>query len=298
MPYSWTHLVRFLAKEDGQVHLGQIDAAKVPDLGLALEKGETVTVQVVEGDVFDGVVTNRTLTISTVSFGLLAVVFLTPWLTRALLNNCSRYCAKIRCPLSAAWDSTTATTPRRPACRFQTLHQAADGAGRPVPARIVVPKIAQDGTSDYEAELSLVIGKTGRDIPKEQALDYMLGYTASNDVSARAHTDGTGLDASAPIGPVLVAASAIVDPHRLKIKAILNGEVVQNSNTSEMIFDIPTTIAFLSQGTTLERGTIIMTGTGPGIGAMRTPKLSLKHEDDIRVEIEKIGTLINKVYHE
>ncbi len=108
----------------------------------------------------------------------------------------------------------------------------------PAPARLNVPRIAQDGSSDYEAELSLVIGKTGRDIPQEQALDYVLGYTASNDVSARTQQFknsqwcfSKGLDASCPIGPVLVAASAIPDPHALGIQAILNGEVVQDSNT-------------------------------------------------------------------
>ena len=128
----------------------------------------------------------------------------------------------------------------------------------PAPAKINVPQIAQDGSSDYEAELSVVISKTGRDIPKEKAGEYVLGYTCSNDVSARTQqfknsqwcfSKGEvigilgdygvfgltailiGLDGSCPIGPVLVAPSAIQDPHNLQIKAILNGETVQDSNT-------------------------------------------------------------------
>lgn len=95
-----------------------------------------------------------------------------------------------------------------------------------------------------------------------------------------------------------MSRSAIADPHELQIKAIHNGNVVQDSNTREMIFNIARTISFLSQGTTLERGTVIMTGTGPGIGAMRNPKVVLNDGDDIRVEVEQIGTLINKVHYE
>ncbi|KAF4464556.1 Fumarylacetoacetase C-terminal [Fusarium albosuccineum] len=172
----------------------------------------------------------------------------------------------------------------------------------PHPAKINIPKIAQDGTSDYEAEMSLVISKTGRDIPKEKALDYVLGYTCSNDVSARAqqfkNSQPSGFDGSCPIGPVLVHPSAIPDVHKLQIRAMVNGQTVQDSNTSEMIFDVPGLISFLSQGTTLDRGSIIMTGTGPGIGAMRDPKIVLQDGDDVRVEIEQIGTLINTVYYE
>lgn len=287
MAPNWTHLVRFLAQEDGQEHLGQIDASKVPDLGLALEKGETVTAKVVEGDVFEGEVTDRVLTIGTLLSPLR--VEQVP-IIRCMGLNYRDHAREANMPI-----------PDTPVL-FIKPRTALAG---PAPARVNIPKIAQDGTSDYEAELSLVISKTGRDIPKERALEYVLGYTASNDVSARAQQFknsqwcfSKGLDASCPIGPVLVAPTAIKDPHNLSIKAILNGETVQDSNTGEMIFDIPTTISFLSQGTTLERGTIIMTGTGPGIGAMRTPKLSLKHEDDMRVEIAEIGTLINKVYYE
>ena len=103
----------------------------------------------------------------------------------------------------------------------------------------------------------------------------------------------SGFDSSAPIGPVLVAQEQISDPHNLRIKAIHNGNVVQNSNTKEMIFGVSETIAFLSQGTTLERGSLIMTGTPPGIGNMRDPQVVLNHGDDMRVEIEGIGMLVS-----
>jgi 2-keto-4-pentenoate hydratase/2-oxohepta-3-ene-1,7-dioic acid hydratase in catechol pathway len=108
----------------------------------------------------------------------------------------------------------------------------------PYPSVIPVPKAAQDGTSDYEAELCVVIGKSGRDIPEDKALDYVLGYTASNDVSARTMQMLTtqwsfskGLDGSCPLGPVLVTKDAISDPQNLKIKAIYNGQTVQDGNT-------------------------------------------------------------------
>lgn len=108
----------------------------------------------------------------------------------------------------------------------------------PYPAVVPVPKVAQDGTSDYEAELALVIGKSGRDIPEDQALDYVLGYTASNDVSARTlqmittqWSYSKGLDGSSPLGPVLVTKDAIPDPQVLGIKAIYNGQTVQDGNT-------------------------------------------------------------------
>lgn len=175
----------------------------------------------------------------------------------------------------------------------------------PYPQKITVPKIAQDSTSDYEAELTIIIGKTGRDIPKENAMEYVLGYTCGNDVSARTEqfrnsqwSFSKGFDGSAPIGPVLVAEDQIPDHRNLRIKAIHNGNVVQDSSSKELIFDIPAMIEYLSSGTTLERGCVIMTGTPPGIGAMRNPKVVLNHGDDMRVEIEHIGMSRFPRWHE
>jgi len=175
----------------------------------------------------------------------------------------------------------------------------------PYPQKIVIPKIAQDGSSDYEGELTLIVSRTGKDIPEADALDYVLGYTCGNDISARTEqfrnsqwSFSKGLDSSAPIGPVLVSSSTIKDPHNSRIRSIHNGNVVQDANTREMIFTVQTLVAFLSRGTTLEQGTVIMTGTPPGIGCMRDPKVVLNDRDDMRVEIEGIGTLINEISYE
>lgn len=165
----------------------------------------------------------------------------------------------------------------------------------PYPQSISIPRFVQDETTDYEAELVVIIGKEGRDIPESSAMDYVLGYTAGNDVSARTEQfcnsqwsfskgiksttslwkdDLTsiiiGLDKSAPLGPILVSKGGLEDPQYLAIEATLNGETVQKSHTREMIFSVAKTIAFLSQGTTLEQGTVIMMGTPPGITKHRT----------------------------
>ena len=175
----------------------------------------------------------------------------------------------------------------------------------PYPASIPIPRCAQDGTSDYEAELCVVIGKTARNIPEERALEYVLGYTCSNDVSARTLQMATtqwsfskGLDGSCPLGPVLVTKDIIQDPQILNIKAIYNGQTVQDGTTADMIFDIKKQISYLSQGTTLEAGTIFLTGTPAGIGYFRQPRVVLENGGDIRVYIDKIGTLVNKVRYE
>ncbi|KAG5756131.1 hypothetical protein H9Q69_000260 [Fusarium xylarioides] len=287
MSANWTHIIRFVAEEDGQVHLGQIDHATWPDVGIAFEKGEKLQAKLIQGCVFDGAVTDRLLTVKE----LLAPLSMDQVpIIRCMGLNYRDHAKEANMPI-----------PDVPVL-FIKPRTALNG---PYPAKVNVPKIAQDGTSDYEAELSLVISKTGRDIPREKALDYVLGYTASNDISARAQQFknsqwcfSKGLDGSCPIGPVLVSPWALGDPHSLGITATLNGETVQNSNTREMIFDVASIISFLSQGTILERGTIIMTGTGPGIGAMRNPPLSLKDGDDVRVYVDGIGTLINKVWYE
>ncbi|KAJ5464807.1 uncharacterized protein N7458_000493 [Penicillium daleae] len=287
MAPNWTNLVRFISEEDGQIHLGEVDSSKYPDVGIAVVNGDRIAVNLVKGSIFDGIVTDITLHIAR----LLAPIGIEEVpIIRCLGLNYRDHAKEANMPI-----------PDVPVL-FLKPRTALNG---PYPARINVPQIAQDGSSDYEAELSIVLSKSGRDIPESDAMEYVLGYTCSNDVSARTQqfknsqwSFSKGLDGSCPLGPVLVSRSVIGDPHNLHIKAIHNGNVVQDSNTREMIFDIAKTIAFISQGTTLEMGTIIMTGTGPGIGAMRNPKVVLNDGDDIRVEVEKIGTLINKVYYE
>ena len=157
---------------------------------------------------------------------------------------------------------------------------------------------------DYEAELAVVIGKPAYNVPKESALEYVLGYTCANDVSARIWQAklggsqwcrGKGFDTFAPLGPVLVTRDDMPDPNALSIKSILNVETMQSSNTKDMIFDVPTLISFLSQDTTILPGTVILTGTPEGIGWARDPKVVLKPGDTIAIEIEGLGRLENPV---
>ena len=151
---------------------------------------------------------------------------------------------------------------------------------------------------DYEIELALIIGKRGRDIPKEKVYDYIFGYTICLDMTARdlqrKHGQwfkGKSLDTFCPLGPWIVHKSALPNPQALRLKCRVNGEVMQDDNTSNMIFDIPTTIESLSSGMTLEPGEIISTGTPSGVGFARVPPFFLKPGDKVEGEIEGIGVL-------
>ena len=156
---------------------------------------------------------------------------------------------------------------------------------------------------DYEAELAVVIGKPGRDIDEEEALDYVIGYTCANDVSARWWQKNTGgqwirgksFDSFCPIGPAIVTADEIGDPQSLILTSTLNGKVMQQGDTSDMIFTVAQLISFISRDTTLLPGTVILTGTPPGVGFARTPAVFLKQGDWITITIDKIGELSNPV---
>ncbi len=153
---------------------------------------------------------------------------------------------------------------------------------------------------DYEAELAVVIGTAARRVSKADALNYVAGYTCANDVSAREIQMGDGqwirgksLDTFCPIGPGFVTADEIGDPQTLDIRCILNGQVVQESNTSQMVFGVAELISYCSQAFTLEPGDVILTGTPHGVGMGRTPQLWMKSGDTVAIEIEKIGRLEN-----
>lgn len=153
---------------------------------------------------------------------------------------------------------------------------------------------------DYEVELGVVIGKSGRDIRPENAMEHVFGYTIVNDISARdlqkQHGQwfkGKSLDASCPVGPWIVHKDQIPDPHALGITLLLNGEVRQQANTSQMIFNIPEIIASLSAGLTLETGDLIATGTPAGVGFAMSPPQYLVHGDRMRCEIQDIGRISN-----
>jgi len=155
---------------------------------------------------------------------------------------------------------------------------------------------------DYEGELAVVIGKRGKGISPEDALEYVFGYTILNDITARdlqkKHGQffiGKSLDTTCPIGPYLVTKDEVVDPQNLEITTRVNDEIRQSSNTSEMIFTIPTIISTLSKGMTLEPGDIIATGTPAGVGKGFKPPLFLKKGDRMEIEIESLGILTNQL---
>jgi 2-keto-4-pentenoate hydratase/2-oxohepta-3-ene-1,7-dioic acid hydratase in catechol pathway len=153
---------------------------------------------------------------------------------------------------------------------------------------------------DYEAELAIVIGRRARRVRESEALNYVLGYTCGNDVSARdlqfsdqQWVRGKSLDSFCPLGPVLVTADEIPDPQVLRIRCTVNGELLQDANTSDMIFPVARLVAHASAAFTLEPGDVIMTGTPPGVGAFRKPPRFLRAGDEMTVEVERIGRLVN-----
>jgi 2-keto-4-pentenoate hydratase/2-oxohepta-3-ene-1,7-dioic acid hydratase in catechol pathway len=154
---------------------------------------------------------------------------------------------------------------------------------------------------DFEAELAVIIGKSCRRVTEGDAIDYVAGYTAANDVSARdvqlddgQWVRGKSLDTFCPLGPAFVTSDEIPDPQNLAIRSILNGEIMQDSNTNLMIFSVASVIAFCSQAFTLEPGDIILTGTPHGVGLGRDPKVYMNDGDMIVVEIEGIGRIENR----
>ncbi len=175
-------------------------------------------------------------------------------------------------------------------------------------APIVLPRKMASHEVDYECELAVVIGRTCKNVSRQHALDYVLGYTCANDVSARdwqlkfgggQWCRGKTFDTFSPLGPCLVTTDEIPDPSKLKIRTILNGRTVQDWNTGDMIFDIPTIIEFLSGSTTLVPGTVILTGTPHGVGMAAKPNpLWLKAGDSVTIEVDAIGALTNPVVEE
>jgi 2-keto-4-pentenoate hydratase/2-oxohepta-3-ene-1,7-dioic acid hydratase in catechol pathway len=175
------------------------------------------------------------------------------------------------------------------------------------PTAVVGPNqpILLPGTSeqvDYEAELAVVIGRRGLHISPESALDYVLGYTCFNDISARDFQfvdgqwqRGKSCDSFAPMGPFILTTDELPDPHNLSIELRLNGKTMQDSTTSQMIFGVQELITYLSQTITLEPGDVIATGTPPGVGFARKPPVFLKGGDRVEVEIAGLDVLVNSV---
>lgn len=172
---------------------------------------------------------------------------------------------------------------------------------------IEIPTKLASTRVDYECELAVVIGKRCKNVSRERALDYVLGYTCANDVSARdwqrdgggaQWCQGKGFDTFCPLGPVLVTPDEIPNPNALRLRTILNGETMQDWNTSDMIFDVAAIIEFLSSSKTLLPGTVILTGTPHGVGFARNPPVWLKAGDTVTIDVEKIGALTNPVINE
>ncbi|MBN2716506.1 MAG: fumarylacetoacetate hydrolase family protein [Deltaproteobacteria bacterium] len=170
---------------------------------------------------------------------------------------------------------------------------------------IVIPACELKGPeTDYEAELAVVIGTAAKNVSADNAFQHVFGYCCANDISARRwqkHAGagqwarGKSFDTFCPLGPALVTRDEIDDPHALAISTVLNGRMMQRSNTCDMIFRIPRLISYLSQDTTLLPGTVILTGTPEGVGYVRTPPVYLSHGDVLQVSIDKLGTLENPV---
>jgi 2-keto-4-pentenoate hydratase/2-oxohepta-3-ene-1,7-dioic acid hydratase in catechol pathway len=199
-------------------------------------------------------------------------------------------------------EETNAKIPEYPVLFMKGVNAVTD-PGDP----IVLPRRLRSDEVDYECELAVVIGRAAKNVPRERALEYVLGYTCANDVSARDWQKrygggqwcrGKTFDTFAPLGPCLVTADEIANPNALRIATIINGERLQDWTTADMIFDVPQLISFLSGSTTLVPGTVILTGTPHGVGMARTPPRWLAPGDVVNVEIEAIGTLTNPVIEE
>lgn len=172
---------------------------------------------------------------------------------------------------------------------------------------IQLPTHLRSDEVDYECELAVVIGRACKNASRQTALEYVLGYTACNDVSARdwqikrgggQWCRGKTFDTFSPLGPALVTRDEIPNPNALKLRTIVSGQTMQDWNTNDMIFDVPALIEFLSGSTTLLPGTVILTGTPHGVGMAQKPPRWLKPGDTVTVEIEHIGALTNPVINE
>ncbi|KAJ5623949.1 hypothetical protein N7510_000258 [Penicillium lagena] len=288
---TFSRLVRFVPKSNpSQVLIGEPVDSQL-DVGLALYHGKDVAVRPFSGNsvLNPGQATDATETIA-----------------RVLSPLAQSEVGSIRCIglnyVSHAKEMSL-DLPDVPTLFMKPSTALAD----PWPAPTVLPKITQkDSTGDYESEMVIVIGRDAKDVPESEALDYVLGYTAANDVSSRTSqmnqsqwSFSKGFDGACPIGPVLVSAALIPDASKFHIRGLKSGRVMQDCDLTDLIFSVPQLISFLSQGTTLPAGTIILTGTPPGVGAAKNPKEFIKAGDEFAVELlPHVGTLINKIEHQ
>ncbi|KAJ5455926.1 uncharacterized protein N7458_004190 [Penicillium daleae] len=293
MSLPWKRLIRFIAT-DGRTLRGEpILPTPDTDLGFITE-ADQLQARVIEGtDIYDttGVtrVTDEVVTVKTM-LGPLAAADV-PILRCVGLN----YAKHIK--------EAGRTPPPFPFIFFKpstTIHDHN--------SPVSIPRIAQDSQADYEGELCLVLGRDAKNVSQENALSYIAAYTVGNDVSSRKlQRDpalagrvpqwgfSKGFDTFAPLGPCLVAGSEIADPKMLLLKTVVDGEVRQEEGVSDLLFDCAYLISYLSQGTTLQKGSVIMTGTPGGVGAGLNPPKYLVPGTQMDVSISGIGTLRNNV---
>ncbi|OJJ43253.1 hypothetical protein ASPZODRAFT_74756 [Penicilliopsis zonata CBS 506.65] len=284
---TFSRLVRFVPKSNpSKILIGEPVDPQV-DVGLALYQGKEVTVRPFSGSsvLSPGQKTEAVETIERVLSPLSQAEVGT---IRCVGLNYVSHAAEMALPI-----------PDVPTLFLKPSTALAD----PFPAPTVLPKITQvDNTGDYESEMAIVIGQDAKDVSEAEALEYVLGFTAANDVSSRTSQMNQsqwcfskGFDTSCPIGPALVSTAHFADASKFQIRGLKNGRVMQDCPLTDLIFSVPKLVSFLSQGTTLPAGTIILTGTPPGVGAAKKPQEYLKAGDEFAVELlPHVGTLITK----
>ncbi|CAH0004506.1 unnamed protein product [Clonostachys byssicola] len=305
---SFKRLVRFVAKDSTQILIGQPVKEEL-DIGITLRQGQDVVV-----DVFSGlsVLNPGVMTGKTESIG------------RILSPLAQHEVGTIRC-IGLNYNQHAKEVGMEPPSIPTLFMKPSTAIGDPWPAHTILPRLTQvDDCGDFESELAVVIGKLAKNVSEAEAMDYVLGYTAANDVSSRTSQlnqsqwcFSKGFDGSCPIGkyiqhygreyslltarvgPTLVSTSIIPDPAKLWIRGLKNNRVLQDCGISDLIFSVPKLVSFLSQSTTLLPGTVIITGTPAGVGMGRKPKETLRDGDEFAIEIlPHIGTLVNVFVNE
>ncbi|EJT98606.1 hypothetical protein DACRYDRAFT_24218 [Dacryopinax primogenitus] len=287
---TWSRLLRFLPPNSTTPLLGE-PVNEAQDVGLATLNGEEVKVAVFSGSsvLSPGEKTGR---VEVVERLLSPLAMEEVGTIRCIGLNYIKHAQEAGMPL-----------PKVPVLFLKPSTALSD----PYPSPTPIPRpFVKDDAADYESELCVVIGQKCRDVSEQEAMGYVLGYTASNDVSSRvAQLEqsqwcyGKGQDGACPIGPTIVSTNAIPDYTQLHMRGLLNNTLVQSTKLDDLIFSIPQIIAFLSKGTTLLPGTLILTGTPAGIGWAMNPKGTLKDGDEFKVEIlPLVGTLVNRIEFE
>ncbi|KAI8651884.1 FAA-hydrolase domain-containing protein [Fusarium sp. Ph1] len=288
---EFSRIVRFVPKSSpSRVLIGQ-PLQKALDVGVATRRGEPVLVEIFSG-------------VSILSPGKATGVI--EIIDRILSPLAKEEVGTIRC-IGLNYKQHAAEVQMDIPSTPTVFLKPATAIGDPWPAPTILPKLTQlDDCGDYESELAVIIGKTAKNVSEAEALDYILGYTAANDISSRTSqlnqsqwSFSKGFDGACPLGPVVVSTSVIPNISTLWLRGLKNGKVLQDCGINDLIFSVPKLVSFLSQSTTLPAGTVIITGTPAGVGLGRTPKEALRHGDEFAVEIlPHIGTLFNAFENE